>query len=104
MISPHTPPGTRIVCVDDVARAKYNTSGIIYGGGLDGLKSGETYTVHSVVEDPATTIGFNVVVAEISRKGRRKGFTLERFRYAELPKCLTELLNTTPVRDKELAR
>ena len=95
MLSPHTPPGTRVVCIDDESLGRYNVRRSAYG--LDGLTKGETYTVKRIEAFHLTTSGFLVVLAEVTRpRGRIAGFALERFRRVDLPECLTSLLNVAP--------
>lgn len=96
VISPHTAPGTKVVCVDD-ADGRYRVPGILYGSGLHGLKSGETYTVARIETSKFVAGGFIAVLVEIDRASlTNPGYSLGRFRYAALPSCLTEILNRAP--------
>lgn len=90
MISPHTPPGTEVICV-------WGGPGL---GGLPGLKVGELYTVDRIVEaDDEFGDKFGVVVVGhgIGRSASRRNwrnfwrsrerewaYRLECFRYVEL--------------------
>lgn len=108
MISPHTPSGTKIVCIDAGAHTKYNTMPSPHPSGqwaycLDGLLEGEIYTVSRIVEG---LDGLSVEIAEIRRPHRAvwglpEGFALGRFRRAELPSCLTDILNGAPIDELE---
>ena len=95
MLSPHTPPGTRVVCIDDVKDGRYATR-TVHNFDLNGLRLGEVYTVSAIAPNDGTTSGFIAVLVEIVRPGRTKGFALERFRRVDLPECLTSLLNVAP--------
>jgi hypothetical protein len=101
MISPFTPPGTKIVCIDAAPSHRY----IIRGAGpispdLDGLRQWEIYTVAEIVEDRQVKAGFGVRLVEIVRPlayPEDTGcYALERFKPAVLPKELTEALTATP--------
>lgn len=104
MISPHTPPGTRVVCIDaDATHQKYASPGFNVRtgpGSLDGLREGEVYTVAEIRPSEVSRIGLCVVLTEIKRPGapsRGGGYALERFRLAALPKCLTDILTADPI-------
>jgi hypothetical protein len=92
MISPDTPSGTEIVCVDAAAGP--------YGNG--GLRQGAIYTVDQIAR--SIDGGHVVVLAEIRPWETFEppwgvvdiGFELKRFRYLEIPRSLTELLETCP--------
>lgn len=94
MISPDTPPGTEIVCIDDSDGA--------YGPSR--LSIGEVYTLRSIEMGvdgdfvatlhevpPGTTYNMAFGVLNI-------GYLLCRFRYLELPNSLTELLTEQPIK------
>lgn len=82
MLNPHTPPGTKIVCINAA-----DCEGYLYDG--------QVYTLRAWVEDD-----------DFNSNGGVPGITLEeidvpmpfaayhprRFRVAVLPKCLTDLL------------
>jgi hypothetical protein len=95
MISPHTPPGTKVACIDDRYHTSYNAPRNVGAGDMDGLRKGHVYTVQSIERDDYVKDGFAVVLVEIRRKlaGRDwgHGFALERFRYVGLPKILREM-------------
>jgi hypothetical protein len=88
MIRADTPPGTEVVCLDD-APGKLGPSG---------LSKGAVYTVKLIA--PGIDGGHVVLLHEVSEytaysapHGRvRGGFHLYRFRYLDLPLCLTGLL------------
>jgi hypothetical protein len=97
MISPETPPGTEVVCVE-AAPGRY---------GDGGLLRGSIYTVERIA--PAIDGGHVVVLTEIPPWQTYTppwglvgiGFELRRFRYLDLPASLTGLLEQT-TRETEL--
>jgi hypothetical protein len=92
MISPMTPPGTEVICINDDPDAFINPK-YFYIGDLNGLKEGEIYTIFKIYPtQPCNWImsEYEVIVYEIDRPFGR-GFAIERFRYLELAK-LDELL------------
>jgi hypothetical protein len=104
MISPKTPAGTRIVCIDDNAggdRFKSNVVSFTIPG-LDGLRKGNVYTVKCVQPNVASRNGLEVVLNEITRSVitgvtyHWEGFALERFELAALPKAITDTLTAYP--------
>lgn len=80
MISPDTPPGTEVVCIDACPFEKY-------------LTLGACYTVEKIEanEDPPYDL-----LACLSEVGRAEnwGFELRRFRYKDLPDAITRILET----------
>lgn len=90
MISPNTPPGTEVVCVEDGPGR--------FGDG--GLRRGEIYTIERIA--PAIDGGHVAVVREIPPWRTYAppwglvgvGFELRRFRYLDLPPALTGLLES----------
>jgi hypothetical protein len=92
MISPHTPPGTKIVCVND-KRA------------IAPIKKNSVYTVAKIVPVEKSPSKFHVVLVEIEidevwqAMTDARGFSLHRFRYLDLPSSITGLLNVQPVKD-----
>lgn len=88
MISPDTPPGTEVVCVEAGPGR--------YGDG--GLRQGAIYTVERIA--PAIDGGFVVVLTEIPPWETYTppwglvgiGFELRRFRYLDIPDSLIGLL------------
>ena len=93
MISPDTPPGTEVVCVEAGPGR--------YGDG--GLRRGFIYTVEQIA--PAIDGGNVVVLSEIPPWQSYTppwglvgiGFELRRFRYLDIPHSLTRLLEDAPV-------
>jgi hypothetical protein len=97
MLSPHTPPGTKIVCINAQDSESY-------------IREGEVYTVRAIVMgwngNPAhPAYGkqmFGVQLEEVAAGvmpcgAHYEAWGLRRFRVAELPKCLTDLLVTEMV-------
>lgn len=92
MISPDTPPGAEIVCVD-AAPGRY---------GDGGLTRGAVYTVARIVR--AIDGGHVVLLDEIPPWEIYAppwgliviGFELRRFRYLDIPRELTVLLDLAP--------
>lgn len=101
MISPHTPPGTQVCCIDD-------TPGHY---GPVPLTKGSYYTVKEIVNTMVGATPFGVFLEEVNYdvetfdmrvlRTFRMSFSLARFRYIELPKTLNCLLEETKI--KELA-
>ena len=86
MISPHTPPGTKVIAVaagipDDPDFA------------ADALQIGVIYTVHAIDSMPHSASGFGAFLVE--RDATHK-YGLGLLRYAELPRCLTNILIAVP--------
>ncbi len=92
MISPGTPPGTDVICIDD-APGPYGDGGVSKGG---------IYTVDRI--EPCVTGGFSVFLREVRPWESYAppwglvtiGFDPKRFRYLEIHKSLTELLTQSP--------
>ncbi len=92
MISPNTPSGTEVVCVEAGPGR--------FGDG--GLRRGAIYTVERIA--PAINGGHVVVLSEIPPWQTYTppwglvgiGFELRRFRYLDLPASLTKLLEEAP--------
>ncbi len=88
MISPETPPGTEVVCVE-AGPGRYGDGGLLHGA---------NYTVERIA--PAIDGGHVVVLSEIPPWQTYTppwglvgiGFELRRFRYLDLPNSLTQLL------------
>lgn len=88
MIDPETPPGAEIICID-AAPGPYGAGGLVLGG---------IYTVARIFA--AIEGGHVVVVEEIPPwttyappwGAVEIGFGLRRFRYLDIPRELTELL------------
>lgn len=87
MISPHTPPGTKVVCIEGGPDEDYPHATI------PDLVTGEVYTVARIV-----LIGDGEFLVDICEAGISDewGYCLEGFRLAELPRCLTELVRKAP--------
>ena len=102
MISPHTPPGTKIVCIDAEPHPRYAV-GPVCDSDMDGLTENAVYTVDKIIPWAPNSRGFVVCLGEIIRRPRGdyplSGFALDRFRRLELPSSLTSILETAPIRD-----
>lgn len=93
MIRRDTPPGTEIVCIDAAPGPYGNVR----------LTQGDIYTVCRVA--PAINGGDVVLLDEIPPIETyappwglvELGFELRRFRYLDIPKALTRLLEVAPV-------
>lgn len=96
MISPHTPPGTKVVCVlpPTVAFWTNGQTGLPFN-----LKLGEVYTISLVIE--AAIESTPVFVATVEEIEPLQAFGLECFRYLDLPRSITALLSSQPVKDRE---
>lgn len=88
MISPDTPPGTEVVCIDDSPGAYGPTN----------LRMGDVYTLRSIEEsvdgDFVATLHEVPLqtVYDIRFCYLQTGYLLCRFRYLEIPNSLNELL------------
>jgi hypothetical protein len=96
MISPHTLPGTKVICIDANSHGLYDLH-VCSVRGLDGLRLGHVYTVAEVMIDDDSINGFTVVLQEIHRRGLRPGFALQRFKRLGLPKCLRDIEANNPI-------
>ncbi len=95
MISPHTPSGTRVMCINTRDTFYVNPNERRYGS-LDGLTEGRVYVVRSFWPDREILGGFAVSVYEIVRGakysiGDEQGFAPQRFRVLEPEQHSTEL-------------
>lgn len=100
MISPMTPPGTRVVCVKNTGIENVITLGAVY-------IVEEMVLLPSAVHAGTGALGFNIVAVQVRGVlcpgcGRHLA-NLERaaFEYAALPEAITELLETKPVKTPE---
>jgi hypothetical protein len=101
MISPHTPPGTKIICIDADLHRRFNIHGFFFTSSMDGLTKGAIYTVRDILPDETCIDKFEVRLVEIERPGN-DGYALSRFRYLELPRALTDVFNREPVKDRAM--
>lgn len=105
MLSPHTKPGTKIICIRDMVRMQ---------GALP-IRKGTILTVDCIVPDARESGNFGVIVKEIPvvtkkigwwpfREEYRFAYRLDGFRVLELPSCLTDLLKIEklPIRKEDL--
>ncbi len=99
MISPHTPPGTRIVCIDAELHRRFNIHGFFFTSSMDGLTKDAVYTVRDVIPDETCIDHFEVRLVEIERPCHG-GYALSRFRYLELPRSLTNVLTSATVEER----
>jgi hypothetical protein len=86
MISPHTKSGTKIVCI--------NASGVGPDAHID---KGAVYTVARIGLGIQWNTGATGVGVFLIEHDESNCFDLSRFRYLDLPKCLTSLLNVAPI-------
>ena len=92
MITPHTKPGTKVVCVN-----------------ADGLSLTDGFTPCPLVFNQIYTVveieDFNgAYYAELLEVGSNAAFGLRRFRYLELPKSISDCLTEQPLLVDELSR
>ncbi len=71
----------------------------IWIGGLDGLQQGHIYTVKAIYPTGRAISGFAVLLHEIERD-LGQGWAIDRFRYLELPPCITDSLKAQPAEDE----
>lgn len=105
MLSPHTPPGTRVVCVVE--------PNALERGGLPPLALGRTYVVAAMHFGCNLAGGTSVGVELIGVRHivRPRWWTRRRFRVygrglfkpAVLPSCLTDILTSVPAHDRATA-
>jgi hypothetical protein len=96
MISPDTPPGTEIVCIDDSDGA-YGPSRLCKGS-VYTLKSIEQTLDHdfvAVLHEVPPGVAYDMAFGKLNT-----GYLLCRFRYLEIPRSLSSLL-TEKVRELE---
>jgi hypothetical protein len=86
MISPHTKSGTKIVCID--------ASGVGPNAHID---KGAVYTVARIGLGVQWNTGATGIGVFLVEHDEANCFDLSRFRYLDLPRSLTSLLNVTPV-------
>ncbi len=82
MISPHTPPGTKVVCIEN------------RGDPVEPVKPvrpviGAVYTLKFIYPCKYSTGGFACEIVELAHAPH--GYSLRLFRRLELPKILTEI-------------
>jgi hypothetical protein len=76
MISPHTPPGTKVALL--VSAGKFASGDVVTVGRMVALSGGP-------------------VSASLEEHGGRNCYSLRVLRYLDLPECLTSLLTTQPI-------
>lgn len=98
MISPHTPPGTKVICIDDDTanqwrhvKPEYHAWLPIYINRTEQHGAGDVLTVLSVQAEEAAVTGFSVSFEE--ENGR---FPLECYRLLELPRSILQCLEVNP--------
>jgi hypothetical protein len=92
MISPHTQSGTKIVCI--------NAIGL---GPKAHLDKDAIYTVARIGLGVQWNTGVTGVGVFLVEHDDSSCFDLSRFRYLDLPRSLTSLLNIIPKRTQRLA-
>lgn len=101
----NTPPGTLIVCVDDSIRhdlTPWNTRST----DLRGLVRGKVYELAAIEDCGGAPTAVLVGVKRSHQKHhvfKPNGFHVNRFRLAVLPKALTDILTSAPIKTKERA-
>jgi hypothetical protein len=85
MISPHTPPGTKVVCIQTFeATAAY----------VQKLTVGAVYTLGVIYENPVVPGEFAAMIVE---GAKNHGYSLDQLALAALPDCLTSILDKAPI-------
>ncbi|ACK51985.1 hypothetical protein Msil_3076 [Methylocella silvestris BL2] len=105
MISPNTPAGTKVVCIN--TRDRFLARPRITTGTLDGLTEGCVYTVRCFHPDEDVIGGFVVYIDEIlrGRDGVRRhecGYAPQRFRVLQTTQHRADTPERAPVRVREL--
>jgi hypothetical protein len=85
MISPHTPPGTKVICI----KAFETTAAYVQK-----LTVGAVYTVGVIYENPFIPGEFAAMIVE---GAKNHGYSLDQLAPVALPDCLTSLLDKTPI-------
>jgi hypothetical protein len=98
MISPMTPPGTKVVCVNDGPSTQFSVRFNRCASTV--LRNGKVYTVTGIEFDRDDSL-YCCTLAGIQWRG---GFALERFRYLDLPKSITDCLTEQPLLIDEMSR
>jgi hypothetical protein len=95
LISPHTLPGTKVVCIyNGPCKREWIAEGYVLQGPEIpiSLQLGSVYVVEDIVKEPVAKDGCGVVII-----GYPGSFPLQIFRYLDLPSSLTDKLSTKPV-------
>jgi hypothetical protein len=93
MISPHTPPGTKVVYWRKAERISFPLK--------DRIKVGDVLTVVRIGEDPWFDGGSNGFYAEVAEHPHEQ-IGLRLLRYPELPRELSDCLTSQPLLVDEL--
>ncbi|PNG25720.1 hypothetical protein [Methylocella silvestris] len=105
MISPNTPAGTKVVCIN--TRDAFYARPISTRGSLDGLTEGRVYTVRCFHPDEDMISGFVVYIDEIlrGRDGVRRhecGYAPQRFRVLQTAQHRADTTEPARARVREL--
>lgn len=97
MISPFTKPGTKVVCIKTASKSWNYYTGERTSRAFP-LAVGEVYEVSEVVKSSIVANGFAVGL-----RGYTHCFQLHLFRYAELPRSITQYLDDvkSPITERE---
>jgi hypothetical protein len=91
MISPFTPPGTKVVCVDDDDSGKY-TMGVCDNDTAMPIRKGEVYTVVVITPDDWAKNFYAVMLHEVPlRNDRDTGYDIARFDYIDTQDQINEI-------------
>ncbi len=94
MISSHTTPGTKVVCIyNGPCKHEWIADGYVLQGPEIPicLQVGSVYTVEDIIKEPVAKAGFGVVIANYD-----SSYPLQIFRYLHLPSSLTDKLSVEP--------
>ena len=92
MISPFTPPGTKIVCIDAKGKNTWGDHPLVIEGSVYTLSEWYSPILFFIEEVPTNSMGHPLV------------FHARRFRKAELPRVLTDILIAVPLVLSEKAK
>ena len=90
MLSPHTPPGTRVAFIDKPSLSVDDDGRV---GPPTPLDFSKVYTLRQIIAASRTNGGF---AAQLDDVPAGHFFCLSMLRRVDLPECLTSLLNVAP--------
>jgi len=96
-----TPRGTLIVCVDGTNSRSFSVPGPIYRWSVN-LITGRVYVCGLILPQAFAASGYAVVLDDVPLRSEFDvGYDIGRFKLAVLPKSITSLLTTVPLKIEE---